>query len=259
MQKIGEVAEEVGNLAAQQQAKLLAFGLIEGQAVMAMEEATAKLQAGTMNSDLYTQLAEYWRVHDRAANKRELLEALKTEAKNVMRLMEDSEDKKGWGGRAHGLGGNHGITKKLEAKAVAHLKDNKFTGKDAGGSWNDFFEDLMVVLGATDKDLEAAVREVTDIKNKSLNSFDKVKDEIDGDIWDRYSGELFARLLEITKDEALKLIRNEGLRAGRCGFWALRRLTERYNPRSYAKLLRLMLLALKPGEAKGIKNVDGNA
>ena len=45
----------------------------------------------------------------------------------------------------------------MESKAVAHIKDNKLSGKDGGSGWNDFYEDLMVVFGATDKDLESAV------------------------------------------------------------------------------------------------------
>ena len=41
---------------------------------------------------------------------------------------------------------------------------------------------------------------------------------VDEDVWEKYSGELFARLIEITNDEAQKLLRNEGTKSGRCGF-----------------------------------------
>ena len=48
--------------------------------------------------------------------------------------------------------------------------------------------------------------------------------------------------MEVTKDDAQKLVRNEGLKSGRCGFWTMRKLMERFNPRSYMRLLRLLLL-----------------
>ena len=62
---------------------------------------------------------------------------------------------------------------------------------------------------------------------------------------EKYSGELFARLMEITKDDAQKLVRNEGLKSERCGFWAVRKLMERYNARTYMRLLKMLLAVMK--------------
>ena len=75
-------------------------------------------------------------------------------------------------------------------------------------------------------------------------------------MYGRYSGELFARLMEVTKDDAQKLVRNEGLKWARCGFKALRALAERYNPRSYMRRLRLLTGVIKPSEAKNMKDVQ---
>ena len=47
---------------------------------------------------------------------------------------------------------------------MAHLKDNKFGGKDGGAGWNVFLEDMMVVLGSVDAELEEAAKKVTDLK-----------------------------------------------------------------------------------------------
>ena len=57
MDRIGQLAEEVGSLTGQGKARLLAFGLGAGQTVMTVEEATGKFQAGLMAADLFGQLA----------------------------------------------------------------------------------------------------------------------------------------------------------------------------------------------------------
>ena len=77
MDRIGALAEEFGNLDGQLKTKLMAFGLAPGQTIMAMDEVTMKFQSGTMQAELFGQLAEYWQLRDRVTNRRELLEALK--------------------------------------------------------------------------------------------------------------------------------------------------------------------------------------
>jgi len=62
--------------------------------------------------------------------------------------------------------------------------------------------------------------------------------------------------MEITKDDAQKMVRNEGIKSDRCGFWVMRKLAERYNPRSYQRHLRLLLNVMKPSEAKSVKDVQ---
>ena len=62
--------------------------------------------------------------------------------------------------------------------------------------------------------------------------------------------------MEVTKDDAQKLVRNEGMKTGRCGFWVVRKMVERYNPRSYMKLLKLLMNIVKPNEAKTVRNVQ---
>ena len=114
----------------------------------------------------------------------------------------------------------------------------------------------MVAMGSVDRELETAAKEMTNMKDKGLDKPELVKTGMDGDVCEKYSGELFARLIEITKDDAQKLVRNEGIRSSRCGFWVLRKMMERYNPRSYMRLLRLLLAVIKPTEAKNVKDVQ---
>ena len=46
--------------------------------------------------------------------------------------------------------------------------------------------------------------------------------------------------MEVTKDDAQKLVRNAGQKSRRCGFYTLRMMAVRFNPRSYMKLLRML-------------------
>ena len=101
----------------------------------------------------------------------------------------------------------------MESKTVAHLKDNKFGGEDGGAGWNVFLEDMMAVMGSVDSELEAAAKKVTDLRQGWLNGHDEkegIKDDLDPELYAKYSGELYARLMEITRDDARKLVRNGG-------------------------------------------------
>ena len=79
----------------------------------------------------------------------------------------------------------------------------------------------MIAMGAVDKELENEAKEGTDLKRDDMGDPEAVKLNCGEDVWTRFSGELFARLMEVTKDDAQKLVRNEGQRSGRCGFWAM--------------------------------------
>ena len=253
MDRIGELSIQVGNLEEQTRVKRMGLGLLPNEAPMTMDEA-AKTSELQLPRERYSTLADFWATSDQLLWKRELLEAMKMEVRKIMEMQAERGGSRG-GGQGVAGGGGHSV-KKLDSKAVAHLKDSKFGGKDGGSGWGNFFEDLMVVLGSVDKDLEMAVKDVTDLKKRSLDKPEAVKDIIEMEVWDKYSGELFARLMEITKDDAQKLVRNEGMKSGRCGFWTLRKMVERFNPRSYMRLLKMLLAVIKPTEAKSMKEVQ---
>ena len=109
----------------------------------------------------YSPLVEYWSAHRILAAKREALNVLKAEASRA--IAAEAERGGGAGRRSGdpGHGGGGGTPKRLDPKVVAHLRDNKFAGKDGGTGWANFYEDLMVAVGAVDKDLELAIKEIT--------------------------------------------------------------------------------------------------
>ena len=51
------------------------------------------------------------------------------------------------------------------------------------------------------------------------------------------------------------MVRNEGV-GGICGFWALRRLVERYSPRKFNTRLKMLMGVLKPPEVKHTREVQ---
>ena len=248
--RVQAVAVEVGGMEEKLAMHQKGLGLQPGQTVMTIDEATSKTE-DELPRQMWKQLMEYWAINEQVKLKKELLEAMKLELKALSSIALAGE------GRGRG-GGDAGAPwlKKLDSKAVAHLKDAKFGGKNGGGGWANFFEDFMVAIGSIDKDLENEIKDVTDLRNKALTDPESVKMEVDVEIWNKYSGELFARLMEITKDNALNVVMNEGVRSARCGFWTIRKLMERYNPRSYTSLLRLLLSAVNPGEVKDMKDVQ---
>ena len=165
-----------------------------------------------------------------------------------------AQDGERWGGnrRAEGSGG-----KRLDGKTVAHLKDNKFSGKEGGVSWANFFEDLCIAMGTVDKDLEEAVVKVTGLEKEKFQDTLGIKRVVGEDLWSRFSGELFARLMEITKEDAQGLVRNEGQKSARCGFWTLWQMKHRYSPKTCTKLLHMLQGVVSPREAKTAKDVQG--
>ena len=145
----------------------------------------------------------------------------------------------------------------MDAKTMSHKKDNKFGGKDGGAGWNIFLEDMMVIMGSVDSELEQGALEITDLKKKQYDEKEGIRGYLDPELYAKYSGELYAKLMEVTKEDAQKLVRNGGMKNGwRCGFRALRDLAERYNPKSYMKRLKMLLGVIKPAEAKSVKDVQ---
>ena len=91
-----------------------------------------------------------------------------------------------------------------------HMREARFSGRDGGAGWGAFYEDVLVALGSVDRELEEAVKRVTDLKGegKEMGTREAVKTGVEEGVWRRYSGELYARALELTKEDAQKLVRN---------------------------------------------------
>ena len=76
--------------------------------------------------------------------------------------------------------------------------------------------------------------------------------EGDGKLWDKVGPELFSQLCLLTTGEANMLVRATPRQNG---FVALKRLQERYNGRSPAKMLLKLLSIIRPDTVKGIKGI----
>ena len=97
----------------------------------------------------------------------------------------------------------------------------------------------MVLMQSVDRKLDTVAKEMANMKNKELDKLELVKMGMEEDSWEKYSGELFEGHMEVMEDDGQRLVRDEGIRSNRCGFWAVRKMVERYNRRSYMRLLRL--------------------
>ena len=218
MEKIADFSIEVHVLAEELKKHKESLAMSPEQGVTTMMDAMSAMNTDqALSKEKYMSLVEYWNVFELIKIKNEMLEMLKAEVRS---LMETGEEPKG-GRRYNGGGRNHqgGGVKRLDAKSVAHIKENKFGGKEGGGGWVNFMEDLMVAIGAIDKELEKAIKDVRDLKKTDLDEPKDVKELVDREMWGKYSGELFARLMEITRDDAQTLVRHEGVKLSRCGFW----------------------------------------
>ena len=244
------IAEELGRLKWELVGKLAALGHGEGDTPMSLAEA-AEQSEEDMPRDWFMRLMDYWSLAERVRVKEEAMGVIREEARRSQERWSAEPGERG-GGRGKG-----GWPRELSYKMFSHMREARFSGKEGGTGWGCFLEDVMVALGSVDRKLEAAVRDVVDLRGvgKEWNTRSRVEEGVDAEVWRQYSGGLYARLLELTRDEAQKLVRNEGL-GGRCGFWALRRLVERYSPRTFTKRLRMLMGVLKPPEVKHIREVQ---
>ena len=247
-EKLMGLAEEVGKLRSELGGKLIALGLGVGEEPISMSEATVASE-GEMDREQFTRILDYWSAKERVALKEEMIDTLKEE---WARSQSESQPR---GGSERGAQWR-GRERWLDQKAFRHMWEERFSGKDGGAGWNTFFEDVLVVLGTVDQELEEAVHRVTNLKGVGKNwaTREQVREGVGQGIWERFSGELYARVLELTRDEAQRMVRNEGA-GGRCGFWVVRKLVERYSPRTYTKRLKMMMNVLKPPEVKDMKDV----
>jgi hypothetical protein len=265
MQKrMDEASEKIGKAQAACEEKLTALKLksncMQSDGMPILPEKAMLIADTVIDFEGKKQISEFYTIYRTTMEwkaTREMM-LLQFEAK-VKAAIE--EGRAAGGSKGGGKGGEKkGGTKYLDSKAVGHMKDNKFGGKDGGVGWAVFLEDMMVIMGSVDPELESAAKEVTDLKSKDFEGEDGIKEYYDlhnEEMYTKYSGELYARLMEVTKDDAQKMVRNGGMKyKRRCGFRALRDLAERYNPKSYMKHLKMLLGVIKPAEAKSVKDVQ---
>ena len=130
-----------------------------------------------MTSYRFVRVVEYWNTHESISRHEWVMFIVREE---LSRFGEGMREQSKGGGK--GLSG--GRTKELNHKVFAHMKESRFSGKDGGVGWGSFFEDVLVALGSTDRDLEEAVKEVIDLRGsgKELTTREKVEDYLDPNV-----------------------------------------------------------------------------
>ena len=112
-----------------------------------------------------------------------------------------------------------------------------------------------VALEAVDQFSKALSEETSrEMKFEFMNKFEEDSDEQNemDKFWDKGKAELFNQLCLITTWEANLLVRGS---PSQDGFVAMKRLQERYNGRSPARMLQKLLGIIRPTEIKGIKAI----
>ena len=140
----------------------------------------------------------------------------------------------------------------LEEKYFRRIE--KFGGDP--GNWQEWLFGVCVAIGAVASDCVVAMEDV--IKNsgtiKNVAELDMVLDE---EMKDKYGSELFGVLCSLTSGEANVVVRSilqKG--AGYCGFAALCVLSQRFNPKTPARILQFLTTVLNPPAVKDVRLLE---
>ena len=192
--KIVGLAEELGRLKSELQGKGNALGLQGEETPMSMEEAM-QVPEGEMGRERFVRIMDYWNAAERIGVKEDAMRAIRGEWDRMQ-----SE----WRNRGMDRGKGGGRDRELNQKLFQHMREARFSGRDGGAGWGAFYEDVLVVLGSVDRELEESLKRVTDLRGegKDWTSRESVRDGVGEEVWRRYSGELYARVLELTKEDA---------------------------------------------------------
>ena len=149
-------------------------------------------------------------------------------------------------------GGQRGGRKETRTIAIKVIDGMRnFEGSES--QWSEWEYKFRVAVGAANKEGGMALDDV--MKRK------QVVDMADLDLEEKYSeedmikisSEIFEMLCLKTDGEALRIVRAVEDRDGFKAWWALH---SRYNPRTFAKAMRVMVEVVKPGQVKDIKDVE---
>jgi len=252
-----QVSEDIGQAQGASEEKLTALKLranaMEPDGSVVTPEKALLIADSVINPEVKRMISDLYTVYRQALELKATRESMQRafEAR-IKAAIEDGRSAAEAKGRKGGEEKKGGGGRYLDAKTMSHMKDNKFGGKDGGAGWNIFLEDMLVIMGSVDAELEQGALEITDLKKK-YDEKEGIRGYLDSELYAKYSAELYARLMEVTKDDAQKMVRNGGMKNGwRCGFRALRDLAERYNPKSYMKHLMMLLGVIKPADAKSV-------
>ena len=156
-------------------------------------------------------------------------------------------------GMGKGNGKGLGMSNESEEENMVLLEERFFQNmekfEDSLEGWSGWVFNLNIE-GVSRKVAQLFERVLAD-KDKTVTK-DKVEALVGKEEVDRYGGEVFRLLCSLTKGEANTVVRSAAIgQDGRHnGFLALKMLSNRFNPKTPAKLFRALMEALVPGMVK---------
>ena len=165
-------------------------------------------------------------------------------AGNVERRLEEWwQDQSASSGKGGGGKGGHAI---IEPKYLSRVKD--FLGDER--SWKDWFASMTTAVIQMYPDLADAMERVA-VRAESIQYWDSLDDQIDGNVRNEYEGPLWAVLVQHTGGEARTVVLNQKMNQEKPdGFAALGMLAKRYNPKTPSRILHALTQVLSPPTVK---------
>ena len=146
-----------------------------------------------------------------------------------------------------------------EGERRGELGERNFRRMDifgADGEWKEWYFNFGVQVKGANKEVAQVMGLVENLCFREGDlDVDGIKFELDSDaeaVVDKFGGELYVRLCELTKGEPNTVIRSV---AERCGFVAWKKLYDRYNPRTPARALHAMMGVMRPKEITDGKKI----
>ena len=128
--------------------------------------------------------------------------------------------------------------------------------EDSMEGWGAWVFNLNTQIGGVSRKVAQLVEKVLVDKEKAATK-QRIESLVGKEEVDRYGGEVFRLLSSLTKGEANTVVRSAAIgQDGRHnGFLALKLLSNRFNPKTPAKLFRALMEILVPGMVKEVRDV----
>ena len=140
----------------------------------------------------------------------------------------------------------------LEEKHFRRI--DKFVGEAA--KWQEWLFSLCVAVGTVNASCTLAMEEVVRVAS-SITDVSKIEATVSEDIRKKFGTELFSVLCSLTGGEANVVVRGVVQKgAGYCGFAALCALSQRFNPKTPARVLQFLATVLSPQPVKDVRHLE---
>lgn len=149
--------------------------------------------------------------------------------------------------RGEGGGGGKVV---LEEKYFRRI--DKYSGEP--GKWQEWLFNVCVAISSVSSECVVAMEEIV---KKAGEVKDVTTIEVNRVIRDKFGSELFGVLCSLTAGEANVVVRSVVQKgAGYCGFAALCLLSQRFNPKTPARILQFLSVILSPTPVKDVRLLE---